>query len=96
MCPTSDGIEDMEHFLLLCPSLDLQRRDLLAGIVELLRPFVQITNLSNDALIQLLLYGDLSYDLNGNIQVIPNKHNRWMSGDILKSPSNFNHGNPCI
>ena len=28
--------------------------------------------------------------------VIPNKHNRWMSGDILKSPSNFNHGNPCI
>ena len=48
---------------------DLQRRDLLAGIAELLRPFVQITNLSNDALIQLLLYGDqyLSYDLNRNI-----------------------------
>ena len=63
------GIEDTEHFLLLCPSFDLQRRDLLAGIVELLRPFVQITNLSNDALIQLLLYGDqyLSYDLNRNI-----------------------------
>ena len=30
---------------------------------------MQITNLSNDALIQLLLYGDqyLSYDLNRNI-----------------------------
>ena len=40
MCPTSDGIEDTEHFLLLCPSFDLQRRDLLTGIVELLRPFV--------------------------------------------------------
>ena len=66
MCPTSDGIEDTEHFLLLCPSFDLQRRDLLTGIVELLRPFVEITNLSNDALMQLLLYGDqyLSYDLN--------------------------------
>ena len=69
MCQTSDGIEDTEHFLLLCPSFDLQRQDLLAGTAELLRPFVQITNLSNDALIQLLLYGDqyLSYDLNRNI-----------------------------
>ena len=55
--------------MLLCPSFDVQRQDLLAGIVELLRPFVQITNLSNDALMQLLLYGDqdLSNDLNRNI-----------------------------
>ena len=69
MRPTNDGIEDTEHFLLLCPSFDLQRGDLLAGIVELLRPFVQIANLSNDALTQLLLYGDqdLSNDLNKNI-----------------------------
>ena len=69
MCPTSDGIEDMEHFLLLCPSSDVQRQDLLAGMVELLRPFVQIIDLSNDALTQLLLYGDqdLSYDLKKNI-----------------------------
>ena len=69
MCPTSDGVEDTEHFLLLCPSFDVQRQDLLAGIVELLRPFVLITDLSNDALIHLLLYGDqdLSYDLNKQI-----------------------------
>ena len=69
MCPTNDGIEDTEHCLLLCLSFDVQRRDLLAEIVELLRPFVQITNLSNDALTQLLLYGDqdLSYDLNKNM-----------------------------
>ena len=69
MCPTSDGIENTEHFLLFCPSFDIQRQDLLAGMVELLRPFVQITNLSNDALTQLLLYGDqdLSYDLDKNI-----------------------------
>ena len=61
--------EQTDHFLLLCPFFDLHRRDLLTGIVELLRPFVQITNLSNDALMQLLLYGDqhLSYDLNRNI-----------------------------
>ena len=25
MCPTNDGIEDTEHFLLLCPSFDIQR-----------------------------------------------------------------------
>ena len=69
MFPTSDGIEDKEHFLLLCPSFDLRHRDLLAGIVELLRPFVQITSLSSDASIQLLLYGDqyLSSDSNRNI-----------------------------
>ena len=60
---------DAEHFLLLCPSFDFQRRDL-AGIVELLRPFVQITNLPNYALMQLLLSGDqyLSYDLNRKLE----------------------------
>ena len=69
MCPTSDGIEGTEHFLLLCPSFNVQRQGLLAGIVELLRPLVLITDLSNDALTQLLLYGnqELSYDLNKNI-----------------------------
>ena len=65
MCPTSDGIEDTEHFLLLCPSFDVQRQDLLAGIAELLRPVVQIADLSNDALTQLLLYGD--NDLSNNV-----------------------------
>ena len=58
MCSTSDGIEDTEHFLLLCPSFDVQRQDLVAGIVELLRPFLQITDLLNDVLVQLLLYCD--------------------------------------
>ena len=66
MCPTSDVVEDTEDFLLLCPSFDDERRDLLAGIEELLRPFVQIANLSNNALTQLLLYGDkdLSCEVN--------------------------------
>ena len=69
MCPTSDGIEDAEHFLLLSPSFHVERRDLLAGVVELLRPFVQVINLSNNALTQLLLYDDknLFDDLNSNI-----------------------------
>ena len=55
--------------MLLCPSYDAQRQDLLAGIVELLRPCEQITDLSNDAMTQLSLYDDqdFSYDLNKNI-----------------------------
>ena len=69
MCQKSDGIEDAGHFLLLCSSFAAQRRDLLAEIVELVRPFIQIADLSNASLTQLLLYGDqdLSNDLNRNI-----------------------------
>ena len=67
--PNNDGIEDTEHFLLLRSSFAVQHQDLLAGIVELLRPFLQITNISNDALVQLLLCGekDLTYELNRKI-----------------------------
>ena len=65
MCPTNGGIEDTEHFLLLCPSFDVQRRDLLADVSKLLRPFVQINSLSNIVLKKLLLYGDM--DLSDNI-----------------------------
>ena len=67
MCPTNDGFEDTEHFLLLCPSFDIQRRDLLAGVSQLLRPLVQINSLSNNVLIQLLLYGDK--DSNKSIKI---------------------------
>ena len=68
MCPSNDGIEDAEHFLLLCPSFDAQRRDLLAGVYDVLRPFGH-SNLSNKVLTQLLLYGDekFSDDLNRTI-----------------------------
>ena len=54
MCPTNDGIEDTEQFLLLCPSFDNQRQDLLAGVSELLRPFVQIETLPNNVTTFLL------------------------------------------
>ena len=60
MCPTNDGIEDTEHFLLLCPCFDVHRRDLLAGIFALLRPLGYV-DLANDILLQLLLYGDKDF-----------------------------------
>ena len=68
MCPTDDGVEDTEHFLLLCPSFAVQRQNLLAEILPLLRP-LEYANLSNEVLTQLLLYGDenLPNDVNRNI-----------------------------
>ena len=68
MCPTNDGVEDTEHFLLLCPSFVVQRQNLLAEILPLLRPF-GYANLSNEVLAKLLLYGDenLPNDVNRNI-----------------------------
>ena len=70
MCPTNDGIEDTEHFLLLSPSFDIQRRDLLAGVSELLRPYVRINSLPNNALIQILLYGDKDFSISVNKNVL--------------------------
>ena len=69
MCPTNDGVEDTEHFLLLCPSFDIQRRDLLAGVSAVLQHFLEVNTLSNNAFIQVLLYGDqkLPIDINRNI-----------------------------
>ena len=68
MCPSNDGIDDTEHFLLLCPSFDLQRQNLLAGVLAILRP-LGLDNLSNKVLTQYLLYGnkDLPIDLNRKI-----------------------------
>ena len=68
MCPSNDGIETTEHFLLLCPSFVVERRNLLATVLELIQPF-GFTDISNEVLTQILLYGDkdLPNDLNRNI-----------------------------
>ena len=58
MCPTSDGIEDAEHFLLQSPSFIVQQRNLLAKVIDLLCPFIIFADLSNEAQVQLLIYGD--------------------------------------
>ena len=60
-----------EHFLLLCPSFAVPRRDLLTGVLALLRPYGYVNN-SNEALMQVLLYGDKSLpdDLNKSILLL--------------------------
>ena len=47
LCLINDGIEDTEHFLLLCHAYDIHRRDLLDSV--------------NRELLQILLYGWKSY-----------------------------------
>ena len=39
VCPINDGTEDTEHYLLLCHSFCVQRHDLLASVVPVLRSF---------------------------------------------------------
>ena len=48
MCPSNDGIETTEHFLLLCQPFEAERRDQLAGVFRLLQPH-GYTNLPNEA-----------------------------------------------
>ena len=77
MFPTNDGIEDTGHFLLLCPSLAVPRRDLLAGAFALLRPYGH-TDLQKNLLMQILFYGDKNF---------PDEVNK----DILLLTLNFIH-----
>ena len=56
MCPSNDGVENEEHFLLLCSSFDAQRRGLLDRALPVIRP-LGFTNLSNKLLTHILLYG---------------------------------------
>ena len=61
MCPMNDGIEKTDHVLLLCPALEIQCR--------IIPPFVQINSLSNNILVEILLYGDKDFsdDVNKTI-----------------------------
>ena len=68
MCPINDGIEDTEHFLLLCDSFKEHRCNLLTVDVNVVLQNSGHSVWSNSFL-QLLLYGDesLSYEVNRSI-----------------------------
>ena len=68
MCLINDGIEDTEHFLLLCSAYDIHIRDLLDSVNAILRPH-GLSNPSNKELMQIFLYGHekLPFDSNTNI-----------------------------
>ena len=69
MCPSNDGIESEEHFLLLCPSFDTQRRSRIDRTLPLIRP-LGIANPSNELLTQILLYGCKNLPANSNSEIL--------------------------
>ena len=69
LCPINDGIEDTEHFLLLCHAYDTDRRDLLSSVNAILRPH-GLVNLSNENLLQIILYGHEKLPLDSNTKII--------------------------
>ena len=68
LCPTNDGVEDTEHYFLLCNTYDADRRDLLSSVNAILLPHCLIS-LSNEELLKIILYGheELPFDSNAKI-----------------------------
>ena len=65
LCPANNGVEDTEHFLLLCHSYNGPRSDLLDSVNAILLPH-GFSPLSNETLLKFVLYGDerLTFDTN--------------------------------
>ena len=69
MCLINDGIEDTEHLLLFCHLYDVQRHDLLGTISTILLS-EGLSNLSNETLPRVLLYGDGRLSTYSNSRII--------------------------
>ena len=65
MCSINDGIEDTEHFLLLCNSFTEQRHDLLASVNDVLEAY-GYSEAPDNNILQLLLYGNKNLPLEAN------------------------------
>ena len=65
MCPVNDGIEDTEHYLLLCNSLREQRCSLLAGVNDVLEACGHSES-ADINMLQLLLCGNKNMPLEAN------------------------------
>ena len=67
MCPINDGIEDTEHFLLLCDSLKERRYNLFTDVNVVFQNNGH--SVWSNSFLQLLLYGDegQSYEVNRSI-----------------------------
>ena len=67
LCTCSLEVESTNHYLLRCPFFAPTRKHLLDNIVDLIGP---ISNLSDDNLVELLLYGSESYDIELNASIL--------------------------
>ena len=68
LCPTNDGVENTEHYFLLCHTYAAYRLDLLNSVNAILLLHGMI-NLSNEDLLKIILYGheQLPFDSNAKI-----------------------------
>ena len=57
MCPAKDGVEDKQHYLLLCQSYEEHRRELLSDRKTILLP-CEFSKLANELSVELILYGN--------------------------------------
>ena len=70
MCPVNDGIEDTEHFLLLCNSFRQQRCSLLAGGVNDVLRACGHPESADINMLQLLLYGNKNFPFEANKMIL--------------------------
>ena len=68
LCAINDGVEDTEHYFLLCHAYDVFRHDLLSSVNAIVLPY-DIICLSNEELLKVILYGheQLCFDSNAKI-----------------------------
>ena len=69
MCPVNDGIEDTEHFLLLCNSFRQQRCSLLTGVNDVLEACGHSES-ADINMLQLLLCGNKNLPLEANKMIL--------------------------
>ena len=69
LCPTNDGVEDTEHYFLLCHTYDASRRDLLNSVKAILLSHGLIS-LSNEELLKVILYGHEQLPFDSNAQIL--------------------------
>ena len=74
LCPTNDGVEDSEHYFLLCRT---NRLDLLNSVNAILLPH-GLKNRSNEKSLKIILYGyeQLSFHSNAKILTATLEYNQ--------------------
>eukprot|EP00794_Sanderia_malayensis_P002002 gene2002-2277_t len=68
LCPSNDGVENTEHYFLLCQSFEVDRRSLLNNVNRILLRH-NLVNPSNKDLLRIILYGheQLTFDANAKL-----------------------------
>ena len=69
LCPVNDGVEDTEHFLLLCNSFNEYRHNLLAGVNDVLAAY-EFSDSSDIHMLELLLCGSKNLSLEANYLIL--------------------------